>query len=107
MVQAGTKRMGIVITGSVMPDGQGGFALAPDLLDKDGTILYLRIDTLNVKDSYKTLANLQAERKSVDGRLLPRLRPTKIGNVDFYRREELGRFTEAMEKFYAESQRNN
>ena len=40
---------------AVLPDGKGGFTPCPDLLTEDEAILYLRLDTIKIKNPTATL----------------------------------------------------
>ena len=75
----------IAITTGCIPDGEGGFVPCPDLLTQAEAILYLRIDTVNVKNPDATL---RAYRKN------GYLRAVQISKGLFYPRAELERFIE-------------
>lgn len=65
-----------------MPDGKGGFRPCPDLLTEDEAILYLRLDTIKIRNPAATL------RRYRDAGLL---RAVQISKSVFYPRIELSR----------------
>jgi hypothetical protein len=76
----------------VLPDGKGGYEPCPTLLTKKQVIRYLHLDTLPVKDPANTLEYYVSKGL---------LRPTPIGGVNFYTREECDRFlAEQTERAY-------
>jgi hypothetical protein len=78
MIEANTT-LGVAI----LPDGNGGFTLCPELLTDDEAIRYLRLDTLGLKSPKKTLERYIQ---------LGYLQPTQISGKNFFRRQDLDEF---------------
>lgn len=79
-------KTGIVVT-TILPNSDGGYEPCPPLLTEEQAIRYLRLDTLKVKNPAKTLEYYRNKGH---------LTATRIGNVNFYTRESLGKFLEIM-----------
>ena len=86
-------RLGVLpnlITGTVLPDGNGGFTPCPELLTENEAIRFLRLDGIDIDDPANTLRYYR--KKGL-------LQATQVGKCIRYRRIELekllDRLTEA------------
>ena len=77
----------VVLTPTVLPDGNGGFTPCPELLTEYEAIRYLRLDTIKIKNPTATL------RRYRDAGML---RAVQISKKIFYKRTELERFIEKL-----------
>ena len=72
---------------AVLPDGRGGFGPCPDVLTEGEAVLYLRLNTIAIKNPSATL------RRYRDSGLL---RGVQISKSVFYLRCELEKFLRAL-----------
>lgn len=72
---------------AVLPDGQGGFTVCPELLTEEEAIRYLRLNLIGEGDSSHTLRYYR--KKGL-------LRATQVGKCIRFRRIELERFLDRL-----------
>jgi len=76
----------VLVSQTVLPDGDGGFGPCPDVLTEEEAIRYLRLDIGGPKNPANTLRYYRERGK---------LRGTRIGNRIRYTRKALDAFLEA------------
>ena len=77
------KNINLLMTPTVLPDGNGGFTPCPELLTEDETIRYLRLDGDGSPDPVRTLTYYRNNGQ---------LRAIKVGRKNRYRRRDLENF---------------
>lgn len=76
-----------LVASAVLPDGNGGFTLCPELLTEQEAIRYLRLDINGPAKPENTLRYYREQKK---------LKATKIGKKLLYSRKSLNEFMERM-----------